>query len=93
MKNIGFFSSENFHFLVVKFSVYLNRHVFVMAMLCSSIGTKLTSKRRGYRCPVSGSITTSLFILFFSNIGLDFISDKYNIFEQTWASPNINIVP
>ena len=26
MKNI----SENFHFLVVKFSVYLNRHVFVM---------------------------------------------------------------
>ena len=25
------FLSENFHFLVVKFSVYLNRHVFVMA--------------------------------------------------------------
>ena len=25
-----FFSSEIFHFLVVKFSVYLNRHVFVM---------------------------------------------------------------
>ena len=24
------FSFENFHFLVVKFSVYLNRHVFVM---------------------------------------------------------------
>ena len=24
------FTSENFHFLVVKFSVYLNRHVFVM---------------------------------------------------------------
>ena len=24
------FSSENFHILVVKFSVYLNRHVFVM---------------------------------------------------------------
>ena len=24
------FSSEIFHFLVVKFSVYLNRHVFVM---------------------------------------------------------------
>ena len=24
------FSSVNFHFLVVKFSVYLNRHVFVM---------------------------------------------------------------
>ena len=25
------FLSENFHFLVVKFSVYLNRHVFVMS--------------------------------------------------------------
>ena len=24
------FSSENFHFLVVNFSVYLNRYVFVM---------------------------------------------------------------
>ena len=24
------FLSDNFHFLVVKFSVYLNRHVFVM---------------------------------------------------------------
>ena len=30
MKNIRFFLSEIFHFLVVKFSVYLNRHVFVM---------------------------------------------------------------
>ena len=30
MKNIGVFLSENFHFLEVKFSVYLNRHVFVM---------------------------------------------------------------
>ena len=25
-----YFSSEKFHFLVVRFSVYLNRHVFVM---------------------------------------------------------------
>ena len=24
------FLSDNFHFLVVKFSIYLNRHVFVM---------------------------------------------------------------
>ena len=30
MKNIRVFLSENCHFLVVKFSVYLNRHVFVM---------------------------------------------------------------
>ena len=26
-----FFLSENFHFLEVKFSVYLNRHVFVIS--------------------------------------------------------------
>ena len=31
MKNIRIFLSENFHFLVVKFSVYLNRNVFVMS--------------------------------------------------------------
>ena len=30
MKNIRIFLSENFQFLVVKFSVYLKRHVFVM---------------------------------------------------------------
>ena len=30
MKNIRIFLSENFQFLVVTFSVYLNRHVFVM---------------------------------------------------------------
>ena len=31
MKNIRIFLSENFPFLVVKFSIYLNRHVFVMS--------------------------------------------------------------
>ena len=30
MKNIRIFLSENFRFLVVKFSLYLNRHVFIM---------------------------------------------------------------
>ena len=37
MKNIRAFLSENFQFLEVKFSVYLNRRVFVMllnAALC-----------------------------------------------------------
>ena len=33
MKNIRIFLPENFHVLVVKFSVYLNRHVFVMYSL------------------------------------------------------------
>ena len=30
MKNIRFFLSEIFHFLMAKFSIYLNRRVFVM---------------------------------------------------------------
>ena len=30
MKNNRVFLSENFQFLGVKFSIYLNRHVFVM---------------------------------------------------------------
>ena len=34
------FLSENFHFFVVKISVYLNRHVFVTASLCTRV--KLT---------------------------------------------------
>ena len=34
MKNIRFFLSENFPFLVVKFSIYLNRRVFAMPGLC-----------------------------------------------------------
>ena len=33
MKNIRFFLSEKFHFLMVKFSVYLNGHVFVMSRI------------------------------------------------------------
>ena len=39
MKTIRLFPSEKFQFLVVKFSVYLNRHVFVMerVMLMTSI--------------------------------------------------------
>ena len=37
MKNIRFFLSDNFQFLVVKFSVYLNRFVFVMERERTSI--------------------------------------------------------
>ena len=32
MKNIGVFVSENFQFLEVKFSIHLNRSVFVMVV-------------------------------------------------------------
>ena len=36
--------SENFHFLVVKFSVYLNRHVFVMTSISLIEATAEISK-------------------------------------------------
>ena len=35
MKNIRFFLSENFQFLEVNFSTYLNRRVFVMGFYIS----------------------------------------------------------
>ena len=35
MKNVRVFLSENFQFLEVKFSIYLDRHVFVM---CETAG-------------------------------------------------------
>ena len=37
-KNIKKNLSENFHFLVVKFSIYLNRHVFVMMTQMTLMG-------------------------------------------------------
>ena len=41
MKNIRIYLSENFHLLLVKFSVYWNRHVFVMtkALVKVAFGT------------------------------------------------------
>ena len=39
MKNIGVFLSENFQFLEVKFSIYLNRRVFVMILCIESSKT------------------------------------------------------
>ena len=36
MRNIRIFLYENFHFLVVKFSIYFNRRVFVM-FLCVEV--------------------------------------------------------
>ena len=44
MKNIRIFS-ENFHFLVVKFSVYLNRRVFVMDCLFSVRSIALDARK------------------------------------------------
>ena len=40
-KNIGVFLSENFQFWEMKFSIYLNRRVFVMASLTTVFSTSL----------------------------------------------------
>ena len=37
MKNIRFFNLKNCHFLVVKFSIYLNRRVFVMKKILDDV--------------------------------------------------------
>ena len=45
MKNITVFVSDFFQFLEVKFSIYLNRRVFVMLNMCMkrlATGKKLT---------------------------------------------------
>ena len=41
MKNIRGFLSENFQFLGVKFSIYLNRHVFIMYTVCSGLSVQI----------------------------------------------------
>ena len=43
MKNISF-SSENFQFLEVKFSIYLNRRVFVMRIAATVIYVRIYGK-------------------------------------------------
>ena len=54
MKNIRTFLSENIPFLVVKFSIYLNRRVFIMCP-CTSLTNlrtvRLTLFHTIYQCP------------------------------------------
>ena len=63
MKIIRTFLSENFHFLAVKFSVYLNRHVFVMKISdCTDIQTDL-------------SLLGAYFLIYSFWLGSKFIAD------------------
>ena len=43
------FLSENFQFLEVKFSIYLNRHVFVMTVFALDPNSSVTCKRCTYK--------------------------------------------
>ena len=68
MKNIRIFLSENFRFLAVKFSVYLNRRVFVMAVrnhVCRHMWTARPKSTcismqsdHGLHCLLKESLTT-----------------------------------
>ena len=55
MKNIRIFLFENFHFLVLKFSVYMNRHVFVMELIGQ------LAQRYLYSCVTTGFETRAKF--------------------------------
>ena len=67
MKKISEFLSVNFQFLVVKFSIYLNRHVFVMSFtICHSKdvladqGTSLSGNKNIAFCGICHGIAKSL---------------------------------
>ena len=78
MKNIIIFSLKIFIFLVVNFSVYLNRHVFVMPIhsFVSSTGT-LDRKGLTMKAPQHIQQTSSLILFYFSEkIRLGSLCDK-----------------
>ena len=64
MKNIRIFVSENFQFLEVKVSIYLNRRIFVMISI-ETINTKLHTF-------INGSAHTPHFVFFYLFILLIF---------------------
>ena len=67
MKNIRIFISF-FHFLVVKFSVYLNRHVFVMTCSCEmNLSNLWTSKERSLGVQIFG-VYTIVYISFICSV-------------------------
>ena len=58
MKNIGDFYLKIFSFLEMKFSMYLNRHVFVMFFLCFSIRSPARQTRNGnMNAPLGGDFS------------------------------------
>ena len=78
MRNTRIFLSENFHFLVVKFSIYLNRHVFVMCNLKCLSGQVLVFQTLDHLGPVVQSVVSLTSLL--RVISLTILADSiYNI--------------
>ena len=63
MKNIRVFLSENFQFLEVKFSIYLNRHVFVMESQSHHLALPKHGDHSARQDPVNIAMTTYITIL------------------------------
>ena len=77
MKNIRFFISENFHSLVVKFSVYLKRHVCNGKLRSAIISRSLIKLCRGPILPQTDSET--LVRLFIRAAWWDFAIHPYSL--------------
>ena len=54
MKKISEFLSESFQFLVVKFSIYMNRRVFVMVKINSAGGSNKCFVKIAIQCRYTG---------------------------------------
>ena len=86
MKNIIFFLSENIHFLVIKFLVYLNRLLFVMTWkyrvtgLHTSGYSKEGIEQSDRKVLVHASAIRFLFFFFFSFFSCEDISSFLSLF-------------
>ena len=56
MKNIRFFYLKIFNFLMVKFSIYLNRHVFVMIKVLPRLKKMLSGNKYTSRSSLGSAI-------------------------------------
>ena len=87
MKHIRIFLSEHFYFLVVKFSVYLNRHFFVMMVrlvrlgVCKMYLRVYVTKQSPAKCPsMQDSSVLCLRILF--DLGLTSLSTIFQSYRD-----------
>ena len=89
MKNIRFFLSENFPFLVVKFSIYLNRSVFVMLRKLNiniCISFLLNPSCANQTCSRKLLIFYLCFFIFSEKIMLDILCESIHMKSQVLFS-------
>ena len=97
MKNIRVFISENFQFLVVKLSMYLNRRVFVMVTPnspCSVVHIRCLPEVQGYgtknnEMTTKKCITCPCFFFFYGMVG--HINKACDTNQLTIASDTLSV--